>query len=764
MSANAVRPESRPEPGAAARGERSGRPRLVGDARVASILETQRLIAAEVDDLHGIMQLVSERAQTIVGASGAIVNLVENDTVRTHAGTGIGLVLVGNVRAISASISRVAIQSGESVLITDCRSDPRIDQSARARVGDESQICVPLVRGQAVIGTLNVLCTDRVEPLDEQDRETLEMLSVVLSAAVSHAAALAAREAEARALARLSALFEGASLGIMYLDRGGVIQEANPAVAELLGVDVASLIGDELAAHLHADDTDRLRTGLATLHTEVVDIEVRCVSGTGVTRWCHLRAAPERDPDGDARGVAAMIEDVTEHRRAQEELVRQAELNQHMALHDPLTGLPNRVLFGERIEQAIRHARRNGDQLAVVLMDLDRFKEVNDSLGHPAGDELLVAVAERVRGAIRDSDTLARLGGDEFGLLLPELRSMADVEPVLARVRSALEVPITVHTLPLAVEASIGVAVWPAHGENAQILIQHADVAMYEAKRESSGARFYDESSHQHDIGRLTLVGELRGAMERSELLLHYQPKAILANCEVRSVEALVRWQHPERGLIYPDAFIPIAQETSLIGPLTLHVLDLALRQARRWQELGLELAVAVNLSVRNLLDRDFPRRLEAILERCEVQSRLLELEVTESAMLANPKRAKLVLGELSALGVRLSIDDFGTGYSSLSYLRELPVDEIKIDRSFVMRMEEEGADVAIVRSTIDLGRNLGLDVVAEGVETQEIWDHLLQLGCQTAQGYFLSRPVEPDALTAWMRARSTALRSSPDV
>jgi diguanylate cyclase (GGDEF)-like protein/PAS domain S-box-containing protein len=745
-------------------GQHVGRARVFADARLAGIIETQRQIAAQGDDLQGVMQLVSERAQMIVGADGAIVNLIEGDTVHTHAASGIGVVLLGNIRAISASISRVAIRSGVPVLIADCRSDPRIDQTARARVGDESQICVPLMRGQDVIGTLNVLCTDSMQPLDEQDRETLEMMSVVLSAAVSHAAALEAREAEARALARLSALFAGAAVGILYLDADGIIKEVNPALEQLLGVGVRTLEGRSFAEHLLADDAQRLQAALAALGSDALDLEVRCLSQNGLLRWCHLRAVPDRDREAGLRGVVAMIEDITAQKHAEEELVRQAELNQHMALHDPLTGLPNRVLFSERIEQAIRHARRNGDQLAVLLMDLDRFKEVNDSLGHPAGDELLIAVAERVRGAIRDSDTLARLGGDEFGLLLPELHSPADIEPVLARIRSALEQPITVHTLPLAVEASIGVAVWPAHGENAQVLIQHADVAMYEAKRESSGARFYDPDSHEYDIGRLTLVGELRRAMERSELVLHYQPKAVLANCEVRSVEALVRWQHPERGLIYPDAFIPIAQETSLIGPLTLHVLNLALRQARSWQEIGLELAVAVNLSVRNLLDRDFPRRLEAILERCEVESRLLELEVTESAMLANPKRAKLVLGELSALGVRLSIDDFGTGYSSLSYLRELPIDEIKIDRSFVMRMEEEGADVAIVRSTIDLGRNLGLDVVAEGVETQEIWDHLLELGCQTAQGYFLSRPVEPDKLTAWMRARSAAPTSGPGV
>jgi EAL domain-containing protein (putative c-di-GMP-specific phosphodiesterase class I) len=242
--------------------------------------------------------------------------------------------------------------------------------------------------------------------------------------------------------------------------------------------------------------------------------------------------------------------------------------------------------------------------------------------------------------------------------------------------------------------------------------------------------------------------------------VLHYQPKAVLDNSSVRSVEALLRWQHPTRGLIFPDAFIPVAQETSLIGPLTLHVVEMALRQGRAWRDEGVDLTIAVNLSTRNLLDRELPRRLEELFETADMPPTSLELEVTESSMLANPKRAKVVLGELSALGIRLSIDDFGTGYSSLCYLRELPIDEIKIDRSFVMRMSQEHDDVAIVRSTIDLGRNLGLDVVAEGVETRQIWDKLVELGCPTAQGYYLSRPVPADTFTEWLRGRPRVARA----
>jgi EAL domain-containing protein (putative c-di-GMP-specific phosphodiesterase class I) len=280
---------------------------------------------------------------------------------------------------------------------------------------------------------------------------------------------------------------------------------------------------------------------------------------------------------------------------------------------------------------------------------------------------------------------------------------------------------------------------------------------MYDSKRDNASHTFYDEGSHEYDVTRLTLVAELRRAIAGRELILHYQPKAALQSGDVRSVEALLRWVHPERGMVFPDSFIPIAQETGLIGPLTLYVIEEALRQGRQWRDAGLNLSISVNLSTRNLLDRDFPNQVAGLLKRWGMGPEWLELEVTESSMLANPTRAKAVLNELSALGLRLSIDDFGTGYSSLSYLRQLPVDEIKIDRSFVMGMGEQTGDAVIVRSTVDLGRNLGLEVVAEGVETLEHWNQLRALGCNTAQGYFLSKPVSPEELTSWLRARPPA-------
>jgi diguanylate cyclase (GGDEF)-like protein/PAS domain S-box-containing protein len=704
------------------------------------------------------MQLVAERSQAITRADGAMVNLIEGgDTLHTRAATGIAATAFDARRPLSGSVAKHAIESGQPILIEDTPSDARINQELRAKVGDKSLICVPLFKGADVIGTLNVMSRDDENRLTEDDRQTMEMLSVMLSAAVSQAAEFEARRGQAEAFARFRTLFDGASIGILRLGRDGRAVEANPALEQMLGYSASELRELSFREYMHHEDLDRAQLLFRYLiqgQRESFQLEARYSRKDGELVWAHVRAALERDQDGEPAFAVTMIENITKRKRAEAELIRQAELNEHQALHDPLTGLPNRVLFGERIAHAITHAERRDTRLAILMMDLNRFKEVNDSLGHQAGDELLKVVGDRLRGALRASDTVARLGGDEFGLLLPEPSESDDVVAVIERIRHALERPIYVQELPLAIEASIGIAVFPDNGRDAELLIQRADVAMYAAKQESAPFCFYDPTADEYDPTRLTLVAELRRAIDERELVLHYQPKAVLEDGEVRSVEALLRWQHPDQGLIFPDSFIPVAQETGLIRPLTLYVVDEALRQCRAWRDEGLELSVSVNLSMRNLLDLEFPEQVAGLLRHWEVDASQLELEITESTMLANPSRTKAVLGELHALGIRLSIDDFGTGYSSLAYLRRLPIDEIKIDRSFVMRMDEEADDVTIVRSTIDLGRNLGLEVVAEGVETQAIWDKLRDLGCNVAQGYFLSRPVPPEKLQAWLEER----------
>ncbi len=431
---------------------------------------------------------------------------------------------------------------------------------------------------------------------------------------------------------------------------------------------------------------------------------------------------------------------------------RQAAENAHQALHDALTGLPNRTLLHDRTAQALRAADRELVPAALLLLDLDRFKEVNDTLGHHHGDLLLVQVGQRLRAALRGVDTVARLGGDEFAVLLPTVATAAGAVEVAKKLQASLSEPFAVEGLTLDIETSIGIAVYPDHAGDPDELLQRADIAMYAAKATHAGFVLFDAALDQHSPRRLALLGELRRAIEQQQLVLHYQPKVDAHTGRVLGVEALVRWQHPEHGLVQPDDFIPLAERTGLIAPLTHDVLDQALRQCQAWQQAGHELPVAVNVSARRLLDLAFPDEVAGLLARWQVPARLLVVEITESTIMADPQRALEVLGRLHELGVELAIDDFGTGYSSMAYLKTLPVHELKVDRSFVMQMTSSTRDAVIVRSTVDLGRNLGLRVVAEGVEDPATWDELDALGCDAIQGYHISRPVPPDDLITWLQ------------
>jgi diguanylate cyclase (GGDEF)-like protein len=390
---------------------------------------------------------------------------------------------------------------------------------------------------------------------------------------------------------------------------------------------------------------------------------------------------------------------------------------------------------------------------AVVLLDVDRFKEINEALGHDLGDLLLQELGKRLSVLVEPTETLARLGGDEFGILLPDA-SAEQAAAVAERLHQALETPFALRGLPLEIAMSAGVAVYPDHGGDVETLLRHADVAMYFAKDSHLRTAVYDTEQDTSDAARLALAGELRGAIERGELLVFFQPKADLVTGRVVGAEALVRWQHPERGFIPPNEFIPIAERTGLIKPLSRYVLAAAIRQCAAWDAAGFSLCVSVNVTVPDLLDPDFPERITTFLDGADLSAEQLELELTETTILADPLHVREVLTRLNEIGLRSAIDDFGTGYSSLAYLRRLPVHTIKIDRSFVMGMCEDANDATIVRSTIDLGRNLGLEVVAEGVETQEVWNELRALGCSLAQGYLLGRPMSAAELAPLLEER----------
>jgi diguanylate cyclase (GGDEF)-like protein len=421
------------------------------------------------------------------------------------------------------------------------------------------------------------------------------------------------------------------------------------------------------------------------------------------------------------------------------------------AMSDGLTGLPNRLFLLDRATRALDAGQRSGVGTAVLLVDLDHFKDINDTLGHYVGDQLIKQVGARLRTVMRAGDTVARLGGDEFGVLACDLEGRADAEQVAQRLVSTLMLPFTIDGVRLDVQASVGIAVSPDHGVDATTLMQRADVALYTAKEHRGSYVCYRPESDLHSVERLGLLGELREGISDGQLQVFYQPKCDAATGTLVGLEALVRWEHPTRGLVFPDDFIPIAENTGLIGALTIEVLDQALGFARMLRDAGTPLGVAVNISARCLTDLELPAQVAGLLGRWGVPPEALTLEVTETSIMVDPPRTMTVLGLLRDLGVSLSIDDFGTGYSSLAYLKRLEANELKIDKSFVFTMTSNSNDAVIVRSTIELGHNLGLRLVAEGVENAETWTMLKALGCDVIQGYHLSRPLPADKVVTWM-------------
>jgi diguanylate cyclase (GGDEF)-like protein len=412
------------------------------------------------------------------------------------------------------------------------------------------------------------------------------------------------------------------------------------------------------------------------------------------------------------------------------------------SLHDPLSGLANRILFRERAERALAESVRSGSPAAVMIIDLDHFKEINDTLGHQVGDELLIEVARRLEECMPAHATVARLGGDEFAVLLAHLEDVTEAERLAAGMLTALTNAFFVGDIRLSIQASAGIALAPMHGTDVFTIMKRADVAMYDAKRERARVRTYRPENDTHTPRRLELLTDLRSAEERDEMFLVYQPKMDLDSGTVTGAEALVRWSHPTRGLISPDEFVSLAENTGMIGLITRFVLGAALEQVRTWSSAGIEIDVSVNISVRDLGDSGLPALVAAALERSGVDPQRLTLEVTESGVMTDPRRAIQVLERLRAIGVRLAVDDFGTGHASLTYLKRLAIDELKIDKSFITNYALDHNDGIIVRSTVDLAHNLGLWVVAEGVEDQATLEGLRLIGCDTAQGYHLSRPM----------------------
>jgi diguanylate cyclase (GGDEF)-like protein len=453
---------------------------------------------------------------------------------------------------------------------------------------------------------------------------------------------------------------------------------------------------------------------------------------------------------GSLKRLVPAIERELREAQMRRERKRAEEKIQHLAYYDVLTDLPNRSVFYDRLQQAILAGHRETKPLAVLILDLNRFKEINDAFGHHYGDLLLQQIGPRLRSCLRDSDTVARMGGDEFASLLPN----ANIEGAALAARKILkelEAPYVLEGAALEVKASIGIALFPDHGEDADLLVQRADIAMYVTKQAGGGYVVYTPEQDQQSNRQLALKGKLRHAIEYEEMVLRYQPKLSIQTNQVIGVEALTSWRHPQLGTVLPDQFIPVAEQTGLIKPLTQWVLKEAYRQCREWHQAGLDLPVSVNLSARNLQEVQLPDQIAELFQTNQVGPSFLELEIAESAIMADPVRAMQILARLAAMGIQLSIDDFGTGYSSLSYLKRLPVQKIKIDKSFVVNRVQEEEDVVIVISMINMAHNLGLKVVAKGVENQETMDRLKALSCDEVQGYHISRPLPAAEVTRWL-------------
>ena len=465
----------------------------------------------------------------------------------------------------------------------------------------------------------------------------------------------------------------------------------------------------------------------------------------GNLTWEKERISPVKGVDGKTTHYVAVLEDITEQKSQRDAL-------EYMAMHDALTDLPNRALFYDRVYQAIINAEHSNGPVAVLLMDLNNFKVINDTLGHHLGDKILKEISSRLRSGVKRYDTVARMGGDEYLVLLPGVNQQFAME-ISQRLSSLVQKPFVIDEHHFDISMSVGVAMYPEHGDDPDVLIQRADIAMYSAKTNGTGIECYNSEQDEHSVGRLELLGEMRHAIEGKQFCLQYQPRVNLQTMDVEGVEALVRWQHPTRGMIYPDEFIPLLEETGNIKPLTRFIIDKAIQQLADWQVKEPNFHISINISTRDLCDPSMAEFLEEKMRMYEVSAKTVILEITESSLMQYTSYTERTLDALDKMGIGLAIDDFGTGYSSLQYLKELPVTELKIDKSFVMNMMDDDDDAIIVRSTIDLGHNLNLKVVAEGVEDEEASKLLQILKCDHAQGYFFSRPVDSDVIDSKLSA-----------
>ncbi len=624
----------------------------------------------------------------------------------------------------------------------DAEREPR--SAAAVAAGLKGIVGFPVRSGRRVVGMI-ALHTWAPRDLDEGLLAVMNDVGSQIGEFVERKRAeVALQESEKR----MRSVLDNVSDGLATIEQTGIIESANPAVVKLFGYSEQDLVGqqaDVLIATTH-------RSAFINYLERRLKLDIP-VSGAHETMGKRkngslfpLEFVVSSMQIGSRHLFIATLRDISERKAHTDAL-------EYQALHDALTGLPNRSLFGDRLRQALLAARRNQKMFGVLLLDLDRFKDINDALGHDRGDSLLQEVTARLRGVLRATDTIARLGGDEFAVLTIDAKHPDDVVATARKILAALEGPFAIADQMVETGASIGIAMYPVHGDDPSTLLRRADVAMYVAKRSGGGFAVYAPEQEAQTLRRSGLAGELRRSIPQGELVLHYQPQVTLATGAIHSVEALVRWNHPREGLMPPDRFIPMAEETGIIHPLTAWVLDSALAQLVKWLEEGLDVSVSLNVSPRNIEDHSLEEMVARALGTFKVEPQRLTLEITEGVAMA--AAAAKALHRLNEMGVRLALDDFGTGYSSLLYLMRLPVNEIKIDRSFVSALASDPDSGAIVRSAVGLGHNLGLRVVAEGLQDRAAEAVLIEAGCDAAQGFLVGRPTAEKDMTALLLAHS---------
>jgi len=692
-----------------------------------------------------VVSMILDACQSAVG--GDVIFMLLHDAERNElvgvAQTGEAYDQAGHFRLSldQPSMAGMIFNESRTTAIADCRNDTRVRPEMIQRFNIRSALGVPLRADGRVIGVLMSVGRRDVHEYSAQEIMLMEDFAQE-AAMVVHARML--RDQSARAEQRYQRLNQLAPDAIFLLDPDLCVREVNAAAAGLLGEMPELLQGRDLAEFV-VGDMQQLQRLAAGLEEGSQHFEASILRSDGKRIPVQIHA---NRPMPDEPLIQAFFRDISVIQQSREEL-------QHLAHHDPLTLLPNRLLFHDRLSHALELARREGGQLAVLFVDLDRFKIVNDTLGHPVGDKLLQAVALRIKSRLREEDTLARLGGDEFILLLEKLGDAQEAALVAQKLVDAFVQPFAVDEHEMFLSCSIGISLFPMDGQNSATLVRNADMAMYRAKEQGRNSfQFYTQELTASAVERVVLENALRRALERGELLLHYQPQIDLSSGLLIGAEALIRWQHPEMGLVSPDRFIHIAEENGLIRPIGEWVLFSACEQMRAWRDQGFMLpSIAVNLSGHQLKKAGFVDQVRQVLRETRIEPGWLELEVTESFIMNQADEAIDMLDRLKEMGVQLAIDDFGTGYSSLTHLKRLPVHKLKIDRLFVQGIPQDSNDAAIARAVIALGKSMQLRVIAEGVETEQQRDFLRAEGCDEAQGFLYSRPVSAaDFLSAWGR------------